>query len=92
MISKDLAGPVGVFVKFSILQEYGVERVFLLENENVDSSQRNVIFLVQGEKPTHVRSVAGMYVTRLFLLSWSIFYLLLLGVQHSFQYLFPLGK
>lgn len=62
MISKDLAGPVGVFVKFSVLQEYGVERVFLLENENVDSSQRNVIFLVHGEKPTHIRSVAGMYV------------------------------
>ncbi|EEP76989.1 hypothetical protein UREG_01838 [Uncinocarpus reesii 1704] len=59
VISKDLAGPIGVFVKFSVLQEYGVDRVFLLENENVDSSQRNIIFLVHAEKPSHVQSVAA---------------------------------
>ncbi|WEW58851.1 Vacuolar protein-sorting-associated protein 33 [Emydomyces testavorans] len=59
VISKDLAGPVGVFVKFSVLQEYGVDRVFLLENENVDSSQRNVIFIVHAEKPNHVQSIAA---------------------------------
>lgn len=60
VISQDLAGPVGLFVKFSLLQEYGVDRVFLLENANVDSSQRNVIFLVHAEKARHVRTVAGM--------------------------------
>ncbi|OJJ85270.1 Sec1 family protein [Aspergillus glaucus CBS 516.65] len=58
VISQDLAGPVGLFVKFSLLQEYGVDRVFLLENANVDSSQRNVIFLVHAEKARHVRTVA----------------------------------
>ncbi|KAJ6152129.1 hypothetical protein N7497_006448 [Penicillium chrysogenum] len=58
VISQELAGPVGLFVKFSVLQEYGVDRVFLLENANIDSSQRNVLFLVRGEKARHVRIVA----------------------------------
>ncbi|KAF7593137.1 Vacuolar protein sorting-associated protein 33B [Aspergillus hancockii] len=58
VVSQDLAGPVGLFVKFSLLQEYGVDRVFLLENANVDSSQRNVIFLVHAEKTRQVRTVA----------------------------------
>ncbi|KAJ5149564.1 hypothetical protein N7448_001142 [Penicillium atrosanguineum] len=58
VISQELAGPVGLFVKFSVLQEYGVDRVFLLENANIDSSQRNVVFLVRGEKAQHVRTVA----------------------------------
>ncbi|KAL4955436.1 Sec1-like protein [Aspergillus filifer] len=58
VISQDLAGPVGLFVKFSQLQEYGVDRVFLLENGNVDSSQRNVVFLAYAEKIRQVRAVA----------------------------------
>jgi hypothetical protein len=60
VISQGLAGPVGLFVKFSQLQEYGVDRVFLLENGNVDSSQRNVVFLAYAEKIRQVRAVAGM--------------------------------
>lgn len=59
VISKDLAGPVGLFVKFSVLQDYGVDRVFLLENGNLDSSQRNVVFLVHAEKVNQVALVAG---------------------------------
>lgn len=51
---------MGLFVKFSELQDYGVHRVFYLENANIDSSQRNVVFLVRGEKARHVRTVAGM--------------------------------
>lgn len=51
---------MGLFVKFSVLQEYGVDRVFLLENANVDSSQRNVVFVAHSEKIRHVRTVAGM--------------------------------
>ncbi|KKK20273.1 vacuolar sorting protein [Aspergillus rambellii] len=58
VISQGLAGPVGLFVKFSQLQEYGVDRVFLLENGNVDSTQRNVVFLVYAEKARQVRAVA----------------------------------
>lgn len=63
VVSQDLAGPVGLFVKFSLLQEYGVDRVFLLENGNVDSSQRNVVFLVHAEKIRQVRAVAGMSIS-----------------------------
>lgn len=59
VISKDLAGPVGLFVKFSVLQDHGVDRVFLLENGNLDSSQRNVVFLVHAEKVNQVALVAG---------------------------------
>lgn len=61
VISKDLAGPVGLFVKFSVLQDYGVDRVFLLENGNLDSSQRNVVFLVHAEKVNQVARVAGKF-------------------------------
>lgn len=62
VISQDLTGSIGLFVKFSVLQEYGVDRVFLLQNANVDSSQRNVVFLVRAEKISQVRMVAGMLV------------------------------
>ncbi|KAL2358173.1 vacuolar protein sorting-associated protein-like protein 33A [Cryomyces antarcticus] len=59
VIEKALAGPVGLFVKFSTLQEYGVDRVFFLENDNVDSSQRNVVFLSRAEKAKQAQSIAG---------------------------------
>ncbi|GFF28230.1 vacuolar protein sorting-associated protein 33A [Aspergillus lentulus] len=58
VISQNLAGPVGIFVKFSQLQEYGVDRVFLLENANIDSSQRNVVFLIHAEKIRQVQTAA----------------------------------
>ena len=64
VIEKALAGPVGIFVKFSTLQEYGVDKVFFLENDNLDSSQRNIIFLARGEDALHPQSIAGMYVQR----------------------------
>lgn len=61
MLERSLAGPLGVYVKFSTLQEYGVDRVFFLDNDNVDSSQRNVVFLARGEKPQTVAAVAGTF-------------------------------
>lgn len=64
VIEKALTGPIGVFVKFSTLQEYGVDRVFLLENGNVDSSQRNVVFLARGENAIHTQAIAGMCVLK----------------------------
>lgn len=60
VIEKALAGTIGLFVKFSTLQEYGVDKVFFLENHNVDASQRNVVFLVRGENAKKTRTVAGM--------------------------------
>ena len=63
-----------MFVKFSTLQEYGVDRVFFLENDNVDSSQKNVFFLARGEKASVVSAVAGMSTSghqyNFFLFTW----------------------
>lgn len=61
VLEKALAGPLNLLVKFSTLQEYGVDKPFFLENDNVDSSQRNVVFLVRGEKAKTVMAVAGKY-------------------------------
>lgn len=57
-----MTGPVGLIVKFSTLQEYGVDKVFVLENGNTDSSQRNIVYLVHGEKAVHVQAVAGTHI------------------------------
>lgn len=59
VLEKALAGPLNLLVKFSTLQEYGVDKPFFLENDNVDSSQRNVVFLVRGEKAKTVMAVAN---------------------------------
>jgi hypothetical protein len=59
VISNSLTGPIGLFVRFSTLQEYGVDKVFVLENGNTDSSQRNIVFLVHGEKAPQVQATAG---------------------------------
>jgi len=53
-------------VRFSALQEYGVDKVFVLENGNTDSSQRNIVYLIQGEKAAHVQATAGVYIFILF--------------------------
>ncbi|KAK5172224.1 Vacuolar protein-sorting-associated protein 33 [Saxophila tyrrhenica] len=58
VIERSLAGTIGLFVKFSTLQEYGVDKIFFLENHNVDSSQRNIIFLCRGESAKTARMVA----------------------------------
>lgn len=62
VIEKSLAGAIGIFIKFSTLQDHGVDKVFFLENDNVDASQKNVIFLARGEKANQPIAVAGMYV------------------------------
>lgn len=61
VIEKSLAGSVGIFVKFSTLQDYGVDKVFFLENDNVDASQKNVIFLARGEKASQPIAIAGTF-------------------------------
>ncbi|MCJ1391194.1 hypothetical protein MMC18_004056 [Xylographa bjoerkii] len=58
VIEKALAGPIGIFVKFSTLQEYGVDKVFFLENANLDASQKNVVFLTGGEDALRPLAVA----------------------------------
>jgi hypothetical protein len=58
VLEKSLAGPIGLFVKFSTLQDYGVDKVFFLENGNADVSQRNVVFLARGESAKQAQSIA----------------------------------
>ncbi len=58
MLQRDLVGPIELLVKVSTLHEYGVDRIFFLENDNVDSSQRQVIFLARGEKPYQAQAIA----------------------------------
>lgn len=52
-------GPIGVIVKVAVLQEYGVDKFFILENDNVDTSQRNVVFIARGESGRHADAIAG---------------------------------
>lgn len=58
VLEKSLAGPIGLFVKFSTLQDYGVDKVFFLENGNADVSQSNVVFLARGESAKQAQSIA----------------------------------
>ena len=78
VIEKSLAGPIGIFVKFSTLQDHGVDKVFFLENDNVDASQKNVIFLARGEKANQPIAITGMYLLLLSCLfrTWDAFPLL----------------
>ncbi|PKS06374.1 hypothetical protein jhhlp_007122 [Lomentospora prolificans] len=58
VFDRSLVGPVGVIVKVTTLQEYGVDKFFILENQNVDTSQRNVIFIARGECGRHSQTIA----------------------------------
>ncbi|KAL8719175.1 MAG: hypothetical protein Q9225_003796, partial [Loekoesia sp. 1 TL-2023] len=58
VIEQSLAGPIGLFVKFSTLQDYGIDKVFFLENDNLDTSQKNVVFLASGEKASQCIAIA----------------------------------
>lgn len=60
VIQRALAGPLDVLVKFASLKERGVDGIFYLENDNVDSTQKNVIFLSIGEKASAPIAIAGM--------------------------------
>ena len=58
VLQKSLVGVINLLVRFSTLQSYGVERIFWLDDDNVDSSQRSVVFLASGEKPANAQLVA----------------------------------
>ncbi|KAL9034246.1 MAG: hypothetical protein Q9180_005513 [Flavoplaca navasiana] len=59
VIEQSLAGPIGLFAKFSTLQDYGVDKVFFLENDNLDTSQKNIVFLASGEKANNCVAIAA---------------------------------
>ncbi|KKA29976.1 hypothetical protein TD95_002980 [Thielaviopsis punctulata] len=58
IIDRSLLGPIGTIVKVTTLQEYGVDKFFVLENNNADTSQRNVIFIARGESGRHATTIA----------------------------------
>jgi hypothetical protein len=66
VLERSLAGPIGLFVKFSTLQDYGVDKVFFLETGNADVSQRNVVFIARGEDAKNAQSIAGRLLYDLF--------------------------
>jgi hypothetical protein len=74
VIERALAGPIGLFVKFSTLQEYGVDKVFFLQNNNVDGTQKNVIFLIRADNTPQTKAVAGM----------SSFYRVIINIANPF--------
>ncbi|KAL7901435.1 Sec1-like protein [Trichoderma sp. SZMC 28014] len=59
VFDRSLVGPIGTIVKVATLQEYGVDKFFILENNNVDASQRNVVFVARGECGRHAEAVAA---------------------------------
>lgn len=64
ILERSLAGPIGTIVKVATLQEYGVDKFFFLENQNADTSQRNVIFIARGECARHAQTIAGQRIPR----------------------------
>lgn len=58
VLDRSLVGPIGTVVKVATLQEYGVQKFFILENDNVDASQRNVVFIARGECGRHAETIA----------------------------------
>ncbi|EHA57400.1 vacuolar protein sorting-associated protein 33A [Pyricularia oryzae 70-15] len=58
VIEKSLAGPIGLIVKVSTLQDYGVDKFFFLESKNASTSQRNVVFIARGECARNAQEIA----------------------------------
>ncbi|KAG5942620.1 hypothetical protein E4U53_007213 [Claviceps sorghi] len=59
VFDKSLVGPIGTIVKVNTLQEYGVDKFFVLENDNVDTSQHNIVFIARGECGRHAETIAN---------------------------------
>ncbi|KAJ2907058.1 hypothetical protein MKZ38_008626 [Zalerion maritima] len=61
VIERSLAGPIGLIVKVPTFRDYGIEKFFLLENNNVNTSQRNVVFIGSGECGRNAQTIAGRH-------------------------------
>ncbi|QPH01706.1 hypothetical protein C2857_005909 [Epichloe festucae Fl1] len=59
VFDKSLVGPIGTIVKVNTLQECGVDKFFVLENDNVDTSQHNIVFIARGECGRHAETIAN---------------------------------
>ncbi|KAL7273187.1 Vacuolar protein-sorting-associated protein 33 [Rhizina undulata] len=47
VLDKSLSGPLGLFAKFSVLQDYGVDRMFWLEDGIVEHTNKNIVYLTR---------------------------------------------
>ena len=59
VLDRSLVGPIGTIVKVATLQEYGVDKFFILENDNADASQQSIVFIARGESGRHAEAIAG---------------------------------
>lgn len=71
MIEKSLAGPIGLIVKVSTLQDYGVDKFFFLESKNASTSQRNVVFIARGECARNAQEIAGKFLRDLLVFAFA---------------------
>ncbi|KAG9248887.1 putative lysine-specific histone demethylase 1A [Calycina marina] len=60
VLEQSLAGPLNLIVTFPTLQDYGTDKVFFLENDNADVSQRNVVFIARGENAKQAQLIADL--------------------------------
>lgn len=47
VIDQSLSGPIGLFAKFSVLQDYGVDKVHWLHDAPGDIAQKNILYLAR---------------------------------------------
>ncbi|KAH8153772.1 uncharacterized protein LAJ45_01539 [Morchella importuna] len=47
VLDKSLSGPLGLFLKFSALQEHGVDKIFWIDDGVIEATQKNIVFLVR---------------------------------------------
>lgn len=59
VIETSLADSFSLFVQASTLRDYGVDKFFMLENNNADTSQRNVVFIARGDSQRNAQVIAG---------------------------------
>lgn len=58
VIETSLADSFSLFVQASTLRDYGVDKFFMLENNNADTSQRNVVFIARGDSQRNAQVIA----------------------------------
>lgn len=46
-LDKSLSGPIGLFAKFSVLQDYGVDKIYWLDEPVTEHPQKNIVYLAR---------------------------------------------
>ncbi|KAF8477599.1 Sec1-like protein [Kalaharituber pfeilii] len=58
ILDQSLSGPIGLFAKFSVLQDYGVDKIHWLRDPPADYTQKNIIFLARCT-PRNAQLISG---------------------------------